>query len=174
MARMVGALGPSGFLVSGCLALVNVFVPLVILRLVTRRRRAFKMWALMVLPVAAAVPLVVYQTVLPWLITGEGRLLSTETRVFLTGTVAGIPVVYLFVVLGVNLVRRRWKWVMVFLGVLVLATMAAAGGWERVGLVGAYAAAVLWGVGRVVGGVYGWVRRRRMVVVRGEGEKRRE
>ena len=35
MTRMVGSFGPSGFLVSGCLALVNVFVPLLILRLVT-------------------------------------------------------------------------------------------------------------------------------------------
>ena len=163
---MVGALGPSGALGSGCLALANVFVPLAMLRLVTRRRRAFKMWALMVLPVAAAVPLVVYQAVLPWLSTGEGWFLSTETRVFLTGTVAGIPVVYFVVVLGGNLVRRRWKRVLAFVGVSVLATLVAAvgwvgidrrsmavnvehydwEGWERVGLVGAYAAALLWGV----------------------------
>jgi outer membrane protein assembly factor BamB len=184
--KMVGALGPNGFLVSGCLALVNVFVPLLILRLVTRRRRSFNMWALLVLPVAAAVPLMAYQTVLPWLSTGENRLLSTETRVFLTGTMAGIPVVYFLVVLGGMVMRRRWKLVLVLLGLTLMATLLVAGlwvwvdrrsmavnmehyvweGWERVVMVGAYGAAVLWGVGRVVLLGYKLVRRRTSVVDR--------
>ncbi len=182
--RMVGSLGPNGFLVSGCLALVNVFLPLFILRRVTRRRRSFNMWALLVLPVAAAVPLMAYQTVLPWLSTEENRLLSTETRVFLTGTLAGIPVVYFVVVLGEMVTRRRWKLLLALFGLTAMATLVVAGiwvwvdrrsmavnmehyaweGWERVVMVGAYGAAVLWGVGSVALVGYRRVRRRRLGV----------
>ncbi len=61
MARMKGAVGLNGFLVSGCLALVNVFLPIFLLRRLVGRRRAFKMWALMFMPAVAVVPLVVYQ-----------------------------------------------------------------------------------------------------------------
>ena len=142
------------------------------------------MWALLVLPVAAAVPLLAYEMVLPWLSTGENRLLSTETRVFLTGTMAGIPVVYFVAVLGGMVMHRRWKRVVGLLGLTVMATLLVAGiwvwldrrsmavnmehyaweGWRMVFLAGAYGAAVVWGLGSVVLSGYKLVRRRTSVV----------
>jgi hypothetical protein len=177
---MSGALGPSGFLVAGCLAFANVFVPLGILWLILRRRRSFNMWTLMVLPVMAAVPLVVYQTVLPWLSAGAWPLLATENRVFLTGTFAGIPVVCFLGVMGASLVRRRWERVAGLLGLSLIATLVVAGGWIGIDrrsmavnlehyvwegwwlvfLVGAYLAVVFLGFGVCFYGVYRWVRRR--------------
>jgi FG-GAP-like repeat len=179
--RLTGALSPSNFLASGGLALVNVVLPLLILRWAKGKRRFFHIRALMVLPLAAAIPLMVYLTLAPWMPSRLTRLLSSEARIFVAGTLAGIPLVYFVLVMGGSLVRRRWKRVLAFLGVSVLATIEAAGvwvlvdrrtmavrmehyvwdGWERVYLVGAYVAAVLWGVGSVVVGVRGWVRRRR-------------
>ena len=170
VARMQGAVGFNGVLASGCLAFVNVFLPLWILRLVSRRRRAFNLWALMVLPVVAAVPLLMYQTVTPWLTAQESRLLSTGTRVFLTGTLAGIPIVYYLVVMGGNVVRRRWRGLAALLGLTVLVAAPVAGAWLMVDrramatrfqhydlegwrwvwviLPGAYGAAVLWVVAK--------------------------
>ncbi len=52
---MKGLFGPRAFVAAGGLALVNVVLPLLVLRLVVGRRRAFRMWALMVVPVAAVV-----------------------------------------------------------------------------------------------------------------------
>jgi outer membrane protein assembly factor BamB len=132
LARMRGALGPTGFLVSGCLAFVNVFLPLLILWLVAGRRRSFKMWVLMVLPAVAVVPLLVYQTATPWLTAGEGRLLRTETRVFLTGTLAGIPIVYYLVVIGGNLVRRRWRALAVLLGLTLGTAVVVSVAWVMI------------------------------------------
>ncbi len=181
VSRMKGAVGLNGILVSGCLALVNVFLPIFLVRLAIGRRRAFKMWALMVMPAVAVVPLVVYQSVTPWLSVGDGRLLATQTRVFLTGTVAGIPVViYLVLVVG-NLVRRRWGAVARVLGLTVLATVCFAivwvlidrramatgyqhydvGGWRwlLVMIPGALATAVLWVVRNGVRSILSLTRR---------------
>ena len=94
-----GMFGPMAFLVAGGLALVNVVLPLLVLRLVIGRRRVFRMWVLMVMPVAVVVPLMVYLSVAAWLPVGEQRWLATEQRVFVVGTLAGVPVV-LGVVVG--------------------------------------------------------------------------
>ena len=134
----------------------------------------------MLVPVAVVVPLMVFLTITPWLPVGEQRWLGTEQRVFLVGTLAGVPVVLgvWWVVLALG--RGRWRRVLAMVGLVVVATMFVAGGWmwvdrkgmapiERYGwegwelvvMVGAYLGAVIWGVGRVMVGAYRVVRRRR-------------
>ena len=91
-AWLEGLFGPRAFLAAGGLALVNVVLPLLFLRLVIGRRRAFRMRALMVLPVAVVVPLMVFLGLTPWLPVGEQNWLGTQNRVFLAGTLAGVRV----------------------------------------------------------------------------------
>ena len=174
-----GMFAPRAFLAAAGLALVNVVFPLLILRLVIGRRRVFRMWALMVLPVAVVVPLMVFLGLRPWLPVGEQNWLGTQERVFLAGTLGGVPVV-----LGVwwaiaAVVRGRWRRIAAMAGLVVMATLLVARvwiwmdrkgmapierygweGWELVVMVGAYGAAVVWGVGLFVRGMYGLVRRR--------------
>jgi hypothetical protein len=178
---MKGLFGPRAAVAAGGLALVNVVLPLLVLRLVVGRRRAFRMWALMVVPVAAVVPLMVYLSLVSWLPVGEQSWLGTEQRVFLFGTLAGVPVVLGVWWVIVAVVRGRWRRLVAMAGLVVVATMLVAGawiwvdrkamagierygweGWELVFLAGAYGAAVLWGLGRVALGGYRLVRRRRL------------
>ncbi len=171
--RLHGMFGPWAFLVAGGLAVVNVVLPVLFLRLVIGRRRVFRMWALLLVPVAAVVPLMVYLSVTPWLPVGEPRWLATEQRVFLVGTLAGVPVVLGVWWMVLAVVRGSWRRILAMVGLVVVATLLVAGGWiwvdrkgmapiERYGwegwelvlMVGAYGAAVIWGVGRVIVGAY--------------------
>ncbi len=174
-----GFFGPTALLTASGLALVNLVLPLLGLWIVVGRRRVFRVWALMIVPVVAVVPLMVYLGVAPWLPVGEERWLATEWRVFLVGTLAGLPVVLAGWWVIAAVVRGKWRRVLAMVGLVVVATMLVAGGWigmdrkamagieyygaEGWGLVvmaGAYLAAVIWGVGRALLGGYGWVRRR--------------
>ena len=178
--RLTGALEPRNFFASGGLALVNVALPLLILRWAKGKRRFFHIRALMVLPLAAAIPLMTYLTLSPWMPSRLTRLLYSESRIFLAGTLAGIPVVYFVRVMWASVVRRRWKALVGLLAITVLAALAIAVGWiwldrksmaaiehygwekwETVLLIGAYVSAALWGVGRGMLGGYKWVRGRR-------------
>ena len=152
------------------LAFFNVVLPLLILRLVTGRRRFFNLRALMVLPLVAALPLMGYLTLAPWLPVWPGRVLSTEARVFLVGTVTGLPLAAWLTLAAVSLLRGRWSAALVLAGLVSLAALAIAGGWiwrdgksmaaiehygangwYLVALPGAYAGAALWIVGRGAG-----------------------
>jgi PQQ-like domain len=163
---LTGAVGPVSFLVSGGLALVNVGLPLLILRLATRKRRQFNIRTLMVLPLAAAVPLMSLLAIAPLLEVWPELLLSSERGVFLAGTLLGIPIGCYVLWMGASLVRRRWKPALALAGLTVATTLAIAGlwlwldmksmaaierygctGWELVFLPGAYVAGVLWGAG---------------------------
>ncbi len=129
----------------------------------------------MVAPVAAAVPLMVYLSLAPWLPVGEQAWLATEWRVFCAGTLLGVPVVMGGWWAAAAVVRGTWRRVLAMVGLVVAATMVVGGGWlwvdrqamavnlehydwEGWGLVflaGGYLAAVVWGVGI---GVYGLIR----------------
>ena len=175
-----GALGPWGFIGAFGLALVNVGVPILILRAICGGRRVFRMWVLMMVPVVAAVPLLVFLTFSQRMPVGTGALFGSETRVFLTCTLAGSPMVWCVWSLGACLAGRRWRGVLAMVGLGLVATMAIAvgwvwldrksmaaiehygwEGWELVMMMGAYGAAVLWGVGCVGLAAYRLVRGRR-------------
>ena len=104
-----GAFGPWGFLAAGGLAFLNLALPLCLFWLAAGRRRNFRIRTLMSLPIAVAIPLMAFLTLAPWLPVGSESLLASENRVFLTGTVAGVPIVLYvgWVVAGV--IRRRWR-----------------------------------------------------------------
>ncbi len=173
-----GPLGPWGFLTAGVLAGVNVLLPWLIIRLVRGKRRSFSVRGLMTLPAAAAIPLMVYLTFVPWLPLGTSRFLETDARLFVTGTLGGLPIALGFLWLGVNLARRRMRRVIAMAGLSVAAALVLAGGWlwwdrksmavvEHYGwegcgsvlLPGAYAAALLWVVVRLVVGAFRLIRR---------------
>ena len=128
IALMKGFVGPGALLAAAGLALVNVALPLLVLLLVAGRRR-FSVAALMALPVAAAIPLVVFLTFEPWLPVGAGRLLGSEKRVFLAGTLAGLPVAWCTVWIVARLARLRYKPIAAVAGLTVLASLAIAACW---------------------------------------------
>ena len=173
---LTGAFGPWGLLTAMGLAGVSVFVPVSIVRLARGRRRTYTIRALMSVPVAAAVPLLVYLTVVPRLPhLSASPLLATDGRMFVTGSLAGVPMLACVMWIGVSVVRRRWSGLVGMAGLVVIATILVAGGWMWVDrkamavnmehytwngwgvvvMAGLYVAALVWGVGI---GVYGLIR----------------
>jgi outer membrane protein assembly factor BamB len=176
--RLERFMGPTAFAIAAGLALINVVIPVSILRLVTRGRRAFRMRALMVLPIVCAIPVMSYMLLSPWLPAGDGPLLSSEGRVFLCGTMAGVPVVMCLAWLITRLVRLKLQPIFTLAGFALMTSMVVAGlwlwfdmksiarieqygrdGWYLVALPGVYAAAVMCVLGRLVAGAYRAVRR---------------
>jgi hypothetical protein len=122
----------TGLLAVVGLALVNVFLPLGILRLAARRR-PWSLRALMALPVAAAVPLSAFLALEPLIPipTPPAPLPSSPLTLFVLGAVAGVPVVFYVVLAGWSLVRRRWRIAAMLASFTVLASIAIAAIWLR-------------------------------------------
>jgi hypothetical protein len=177
--RLEGPLGPWGAFAAFGLALANVAVPLLIVRWARGRRNYFSIRTLMALPVAAAVPLMVLLTIVPRLPLNSSPPLASESRLFVTGTLAGLPILLCISWMGASLVRVRLRPILALCGLIVLSTLVVAGGWlwldrrsmaaiEHYGwegwalvfLPGAYAAAVLWVCGRMLMAVYRFLTRR--------------
>jgi hypothetical protein len=176
---IVYTIGLKGFLALAGLALGNVAVPLGLLWLAARRR-PWTLRLLMALPVAAAVPLSLFQTVEPLVPVQIGPWPASTRLVFVAGTLAGIPLVAAAVLVIGCLVRRRWKPLAWFAGSSLAASVILAGVWfwsdrrsmpaiERydrsnvylAGLLGCYAVAVLVVLGGSVRGIVRAIWRRR-------------
>ena len=97
-------LEPWGFRASAGLAFVNVVLPWLILRLVAGRRR-YSIRALMALPFVAVLPLMAYLMLEPVLPVGTTPLFASEARIFIAGTLAGVPIVVYVLWLARSLVR---------------------------------------------------------------------
>jgi hypothetical protein len=118
----------SGLRAVVALAVVNVVLPLALLRLAARRR-PWTLRLLMTLPVAAAVPLAAFLALEHLIPTLPDPFPSSARTVYALGTVAGIPVVgYAFLVVG-SLIRRRWRTLGMLAGLTVLASLAIALAW---------------------------------------------
>jgi hypothetical protein len=124
-------LGPRGFLALGALALMNVLVPIAILRLASRRR-GWSLLTLMALPVAAAVPLLIYRVMEPLIPVQVGPLSASARLVFTLGTIAGIPLLtctFSAFMAGWSLIRQRWQPLVLLVDSTVLASLAVAAAW---------------------------------------------
>ena len=87
----------------------------------------------MVLPVAAAVPLsafLAFEPLIP-IPNPPAPLPSSPLTLFVLGAVAGVPVVFYFVLAGWSLVRRRWRIAAMLASFTVLASLAIAAIWLR-------------------------------------------
>jgi hypothetical protein len=179
VAWLAGPLGPWGFLAAAGLAGINVVLPLLILRAIAGRRR-FSIRALMALPVAAAIPLMAFLMLEPFLPVGSTPLLASEKRVFAAGTLAGLPIAVCLVWIARSLARLRWRPAATMAALTALATLAIAAVWlwfdmksmaaiEHYGssrwylvtLPGAYAAAILALTASIVLRIPGFVKRLR-------------
>jgi hypothetical protein len=169
---IVRAIGPRGFLAAIGLALVNVIAPIGILRLAARRR-PWTLRLLMALPVAAAVPLTVFQTIEPLIPAQIGSQPASSRLVFALGTLAGVPIAAYAALTGWWLIRLRWRPLTLLAGLTMLASLAIAAAWLWVdsrampaiehydrsswylaAVPGAYAAVVLILVGWGLGGMF--------------------
>ena len=112
------------------LALVNVVLPIALLRLAARRR-PWTLRLLMMLPVAAAIPLCAYLAVEPLMPAQVDPLPPYPKLLFALATVAGIPVVLLVSLAGWSLLRLRWKSLALLATVTLLVTAAIAAVWLR-------------------------------------------
>jgi hypothetical protein len=184
MSLMAPATARAGLFAVVGLALVNVFLPLGILRLVSRGRR-WSLRALMALPVAAAVPLSAFLALEPMIPIPKtpppAPLPSSPMALFASGAVAGVPVVFYVVFAGWSLIRRRWRTLGLLAGFTIIASLAIAAvwlwvdirdmpaiehysrsGWHVALLPGAYSVSSLMLCGWAVRGMSRRVRRRAM------------
>jgi hypothetical protein len=162
--------GLTGLGAMTALALVNVVIPLSILRLAAGRRR-WNLRVLMALPLVAAMPLTLLLAgeplipILPAPFPGSARML------FALGTLVGLPVVACPFAIGRSLFRRRWKVLLRIVGLTLLMSLIIGAawlwlnrrsmpaieryswsGWSIVALPGIYAVGILVLIGRTIGG----------------------
>jgi hypothetical protein len=159
------------------LALLNVVLPLAVLRLVAGRR-PWSLRLLMALPVAAAVPLTAFLALEPLIPILPDPFPASAKILFTLGTLVGTPVAAYLIFLGWSLVRRRWRTLALLAGLTVLASLAIGLAWlwvdlrampaiERYGwsgwylamVPGAYAASLLMLIGWAMRGISRWLGR---------------
>jgi hypothetical protein len=180
--RMLSAAGPRRLLAAGALALLNVFLPCLVIRLATRRR-GWTVGALMAAPVAAAVPLSAIVSAPSLAPPLPSPFPSSAQLGMALLTSAGVPAAAFVVLVTWSLARRRWKLLGQLAVLTALASVAAAGlwlwldarempaiehydlsAWYLAAIPGAYAAAVvvlLVGGARGIAGCVGGINRRR-------------
>jgi hypothetical protein len=123
-----GLLGPASLLPMSGLAVINVFLPLAILRLAARRR-PWTVRLLLAVPVAAAIPLTAFVTLEPTLREqSDGLALSPKVQ-FALGTLAAIPVVLYAATIVISVHRHRWRGVLVLISLAVFIATAVAACW---------------------------------------------
>jgi hypothetical protein len=112
------------------LALFNIMLPLLILRLVALRR-PWTMRLMMMLPVAAAIPLSAFAIVEPLVPSLPAPYPSSSKTIFFVGSLVGVPLVSLAAGAGMSLIQRRWSRLAVLAGLTVLASLAIGFVWMR-------------------------------------------
>jgi hypothetical protein len=122
---IVGLVDTLGLVVAGALALVNLVIPVSEFRL-GECRRAWTVRHLMALPVVVALPLTTFialdplapalpdpfpaiAEVLAFMGTVAGVAVPPCTRLFVIGTLAGIPVIAFAALLGWTIIRWQWR-----------------------------------------------------------------
>jgi hypothetical protein len=119
-------LGP--LCVLGALALINLVIPVAILRMATRRR-ARAMRLLLALPVAVAIPIAMLIMVKSMLREAYMASWSDTTLALAGASFAGLPVLKYTDLVGQSLFRRRWTRCAWLAGLTVLASAALGACW---------------------------------------------
>ena len=78
----------------------------------------------MALPFVAVLPLMAYLILEPVLPVGTTPLFASEARIFIAGTLAGVPIVVYVLWLARSLVRLQWRFA------AALISLAALGRWR--------------------------------------------
>ncbi len=179
-----GMIPPILYLGVAGLALINVVIPLAILKAATRRR-VWGVRLLMALPAVVAIPMAVFLTL--WSVTPSRAYLTPGDQIvaFVVATLGGLPVVVSVTLIGSSLLHGRWIRLVVLAVLTVLASVAIGAfwlssdllrkpaiehytwsGWHGVVLPGAYAVGVLaliaWGIRGSARLVMGLIRRVRV------------
>jgi hypothetical protein len=84
---------------------------------------------LIALPAAVAVPLTVYQGVVPLLPERPNAMISSLGHLFIFVTLAGAPGVALLAFFGWSVIRRRWKNLAILVGHTILMSFTIAVVW---------------------------------------------
>jgi hypothetical protein len=171
----------------GGLALINVVVPLLILKLATRRR-VWSVRMLLALPAVVAIPMTAFLTFVSATPSMAGASAGEAIAGFGRATLGGMPIVVYVALLGSSLIRRRRRRLIKLAVLSVLATAVLAGylllddglrkpamghytwsGWIELIVPGLYLAGVLAMVALAVRGAWRFVgkrwRRRRAVAM---------
>ena len=119
---------PLGFLAVAGLALLNVVLPLLILRLAAGGR-PWSMRALMALPVAAAVPLIAFLAMEPAIATRPDALVPSAKLEFVLGSLAGIPIVVLAAFVASSMARQRYKTLAALAALILLCSLVVGTSW---------------------------------------------
>jgi hypothetical protein len=114
--------------VIGGLALINVVIPVVILRMATRRR-LWSLRLLLALPVAVAIPTAMLIKVKP--LSPEVALASWPDAILAMTVVsiAGLPLLGYAGIVGLSILRQRWRQLAWLAGLTALASVAVGAGW---------------------------------------------
>ncbi len=123
-----GLLAPQFVLALGGLALINVVVPLLILKLATRRR-VWSVRMLLALPVVVAIPMTVFPTFVSAMPSMAGTSAGEAIAGFGRATLGGLPIVVYVALVGESLIRRRRRRLVKLAALGVLATAVLAGFW---------------------------------------------
>src|SRR5262249_31699808 len=104
--RAAGLIAPPFVLTLGGLALVSVGVPLLILKLATRRR-VWSMRMLLALPAVVAIPMTAFLTFVSATPSMAGPSGEEAIAGFGRATLGGMPIVIYVALVGESLIRRR-------------------------------------------------------------------
>jgi hypothetical protein len=117
-----------GIGVIGVLALINVVIPVVILRMATRRRLG-SLRLLLALPVAVAIPIAILIMVKS--LSREVSVASWPVAILALTVVsiAGLPVLGYAGIVGLSILRRRWRQLAWLAGLTALASVAVGACW---------------------------------------------
>ncbi len=110
------------------LAVVNLAIPLGLLKLAARRR-PWTMRVLLVLPLAAAVPLYGLHVFEPLLQQMANGPIMSMRAAYVVATLAGAPLVAFAIATGSSLVRLRWRRLLVLAALLVVCSALVAASW---------------------------------------------
>jgi hypothetical protein len=121
-------LAPQFVLALGGLALINVVVPLLILKLATRRR-AWSVRMLLALPAVVAIPMTAFLTFVSATPSMAGASAGEAIASFGRATLGGLPLVIYVALVGASLIRRRRRRLVKLAVLGVIATAVLAGFW---------------------------------------------